>query len=87
MAGLNPDRSDLPAARRGFGRSRHSRLDRGILASAAAIERVKERSAASRTNSLSSSTGRWTAPVRIVLDTNILVSALITKATPADQIY
>lgn len=30
---------------------------------------------------------RWTLFVRVVLDTNILVSALITKGTPPDQLY
>ena len=30
---------------------------------------------------------RWTLFVRVVLDTNILVSALITNGTPPDQLY
>ena len=30
---------------------------------------------------------RWTPRVRVVLDTNILIGALITKGTPPDRLY
>ena len=31
--------------------------------------------------------GLWTPHVRVVLDTNILIGALITKGTPPDRLY
>ena len=30
---------------------------------------------------------KWTPRVRVVLDTNILIGALITKGTPPDRLY
>src|SRR3546814_9041526 len=33
------------------------------------------------------STRKWARRVRVVLDTNILIAALITKGTPPDQLY
>ncbi|MCY4362009.1 MAG: putative toxin-antitoxin system toxin component, PIN family, partial [Gammaproteobacteria bacterium] len=30
---------------------------------------------------------KWTSCVRVVLDTNILISALITRNTPPDKLY
>ena len=52
---------------------------RGVLGAAAGAAQAGRWT---RTNSWRSSTARWTPPVRIVLDTNILVSALITGGTP-----